>query len=182
MILIVALCACKKKAPEVDPYANVKGTYFSIMQFTQDQWDTYAGMPYTLTKIVTIDGKTDSNFAHVDTMNWGTIFKYFFETDISAHKYLGHYDYTDYDDDDLDAHNYLYTARDRDLFTRKLLIGTDKYTSRIKFIYIETAKSSMWNDETQKLYYAPLKSLQIQQLRKPFIGATKETKIEYRFP
>ena len=180
-VLFTIISSCKKKA-EKDPYADVQGHYFSITQFALDEWNTFSGEPMTLQKTVKVDGKvTDSSYTNTDSLDWTPIFKTFFETDISDRKYLGQYTFTQFDDNQDGTHNFYYEANDKDLLTQKLLITIDQYTNKVKGIYIEKFKKTFGNEITQKLYYKPLKTIQIQTDERPMLGSKKYTIVQYEF-
>ena len=176
----ILLSSCKKKA-ETDPFADVKGNYFSIRQFGIDQWNSFQGAPFLILKTVKINGKTDSSFTNSDTLNWGNIFKVFFETDISDRKYLGEYTFSQFEDPDEGTHNFYYKANDPDEFTQKLLITIDQVNSKVRGVYIETYKKTFFNECKQILYYNPMHTIQIQTDEKPVIGARKYSVVEYTF-
>ncbi len=187
LILVVAvfaifLGACKKKevaATKEDP----NSTYFSIKQYELDQWNTWAGEPFTIVKTVTINKKVDSSYTNSDTISWAPIFRAFAETDISDPKFQGQYNINSFDDPQDGTHNLFYQAKEDndDLFTRKLLITIDEETMRIKGIYIETFKKYFGGEKTEKLYYAPMQTIQIQTDDKPVLGSRKLTVTEWSF-
>jgi hypothetical protein len=178
--LSIIAFGCKQKPQQQDQVTADKGTYFSIKQFVQDQWNTFHGEPITFIKTVTENGKTDSSYVNAYNLEWGEIFKIFFASDISDKKYLNHYDFSMFEDDGTATRNFYYEAKDKDLFTRKLMISADQTNNKIRSIYIETQKDG-WTSYSQKLYYAPMKVIQIQESKKPFIGHIKETVTEYHF-
>ena len=183
---VLLLCSCKKKEDK-KPAEEYNGTYFSINQFALDEWNTFAGEAFVITKTVRVNqGHTDSSFTNSDTINWAPIIHTFLETDISDPKYLGKYKFTQFDDNADDTHNFFYEADDKDLFTQKVLITIDRFRTetsgyKIKGIYIETLKNTAWAEEIQKLYYNPLKTIQIQKDVKPRIGKAKLTVEQYDF-
>jgi hypothetical protein len=180
-LLVILGASCKKK-DATDEYADVQGSYFSINQFILDQWNTFSGEPISIIKTVKVNkGKTDSSFTNSDTLSWAPIFKTFAETDISDRKFLGKYNFTQFDDNQDQTHNFFYQAKDEDLLTQKLLITIDQYNNKVKGIYIETYKKDFGDECTQKLYYAPLKTLQIQTDDKPWLGSKKFTVVQYEF-
>ena len=65
--------------------------------------------------------------------------------------------------------------------SQKLLITIDAYNSRVKGIYIETSKKISLGEYTQKLYYKPMKTIQVQTDNKPFVGENKFTIVQYDF-
>ncbi len=184
--------SCKKK-DEKDPYADVKGSYFSIRQFALDEWKTFRGEPFTIiktTKEVKGDAKkvkdmssakTDSIYTNSDTLNWGSIFEVFFATDISDRKYLGKYTFSQFDDNMEGTRNFYYRANDDDLFTQKLLITIDITNNKVKGLYVETFKKTIWTEIKQNLYYAPMRTVQIQTDEKPSIGSRKYSVLQYYF-
>ncbi len=179
------LCsACSNKTEEnaaADKFKNVKGTYFSLRQFLLDQFHTYHGAPYTFNKYTTTNGVRDSALENIYTVDWGYIFKTFLEADIGYKKFLGKYNFTQFGDDATHTVNFLYEAKDPSLFTQKLQVTADNTTNRIRSIYIETQKSSSFKEETQKLYYSPIKVIQIQQFEKSTGGKSESVMTEYRF-
>lgn len=176
----ILLPACKKKDSS-DPYANIQGNYFSIRQFALDQWNTFEGETFLIQKTVKTDGKTDSTLTRSDTLNWGDIFKVFFETDISDRKFLGQYTFSQFDDNSDETHNFYYKANDPDMFTQKLLITIDQFTNKVKGIYVETYKKTLWDECKQILLYSPMHTIQIQTDDKPVWGARKYTVLQYTF-
>lgn len=72
-------------------------------------------------------------------------------------------------------------AKDADLFTQKLLLTVDQEHMRVKGIYIETFKKTAIDEVTQKLYYSPMKKIQIQWNEKKVLGDKKHTVQEYEF-
>ena len=172
--------SCKKKA-EKSAADSIAGNYFSINQFMLDEWNTYAGQPFMIDKVVKTDEKTDSALTNSDVLDWGSIVKTFSETDISDRKYLGQYKFTQFDDNTDHTHNFFWEALDEELYTQKLLLTIDQFTSKVKGIYVETEKKDAFDDCVQKLYYAPLKTVQIQINDKPVLGSKKYTIITYNF-
>lgn len=180
-ILLFALTSCNApKAKQEQPVAEGPG-YFSVKQFIADQWDIYHGQPFGLQKIVYLDGKTDTSVVSAYDMDWGTLFKTFFETDISDTKYLGRYDFSSFADDATATQNFYYEAKEPELFTRKLQISADDVSHKVRSIYIETAKNGQWSKFSQKLFYIPLKIISVQEFEWAKAGPTKELRVEYRF-
>jgi len=178
-VVAITFSACKKK---LDPYADLKGNYFSINQYALDQWNTFTGEPIMIMKTTRVNsGKADSLLTNSDTLAWAPIFKAFAETDISDRKYLGQYTFTQFDDNQDETHNFYYEANDKDLFTQKLLLSIDQFNNKVKGIYIETIKKDIEGEHTQKLYYAPMKTIQIQTDDSPIIGKKKFTVVQYDF-
>ncbi len=173
---------CKKKKNATDEFADVKGNYFSINQFIVDQWNNFPGPTCVLYKNVRVNGKTtDSSYTNTDKLDWTPIFQTFAATDISDRKFLGKYKFNQFDDPQDQTHNFFYQADDDDLFTQKLLITLDMYNMKVRGIYIEAFKKTATKETTEKLYYAPLKTLQIQTDEKPVFGSRKHTVENYDF-
>lgn len=181
LFTVLSLFSCKKPAEKPAEAIQPEGSYFSIIQFAKDQWDTYRNQPYSLEKVVTMNGKTDTTYLSALNMDWGSILKVFFDTDISDKKYLDRYNFSLFEDDATLTRNFYYEAKEQDLFTRKLQIAADEETNKIRSIYIETSKNGTLNDLNQKLYYVPQKLIQIQEFEKSKTGPDKDIRIEYRF-
>jgi hypothetical protein len=159
--------SCKKKEPQ-DDYSDVKGNYFSIYQYGLDAWNNFGRPPFVIIKTKRVDeGKTDSSYTNSDTISWAPIFNTFFATDISDRKFLGQYNFNQFDDEQDNTHNFFYMAKDPDLYTQKLLITIDKETTKVRGIYIETFEKTTLKETTKKLYYNPMKTIQIQTYTKP---------------
>ncbi len=179
-MLVLGFSSCKED-PEID-YSEVKGSYFSVRQYALDQWNTFSGEPLLIVKTVRVnDGPFDSSYTTGDTLNWGKIFNIFFETEISDRKFLGRYKFSQFDDDQDETHNFFYEALEDDLYTRKLLITIDQYNQRVRGIYIEAVKKSIFDDRIVKLYYKPMKRIQIQTTETPLFGEKVHTVTEYEF-
>ena len=175
------VAGCKKKETK-DEFADIKGNYFSINQFIVDQWNNFDDMPFVIIKSTRVDGKTtDSVITNSDTLNWAQIFNIFSATDISDRKNLGLYNFNQFDDNQDNTHNFFYMAKDNDLFTQKLLITLDQRNMRVKGIYVETYKKTVFDECTQKLYYSPIQNVQIQTDDKPLFGKRKHTVVEWDF-
>lgn len=173
--------SCKNAGKKPETTSADGPGYFSIKQFIADQWDTYRGQPFGLQKIVYIDGKSDTSFVSAYDMDWGTVFKTFFETDISDPKYIDRYQFSSFPDEATMTQNFFYEAKEDDLFTRKLQISADDVSHKVRSIYIETAKNGQWSKFSQKLFYMPLKIISIQEFEWAKTGPTKELRVEYRF-
>ena len=64
-----------------------------------------------------------------------------------------------------------------ELFTRNMQITADQVTNKVKSIYIETNKDG----RVQKLYYAPIRLIQIQEFESSLLGGERNLRLEYRF-
>jgi hypothetical protein len=182
-ILVCSLLffSCKKKEAESPPTSPENGTYFSIRQFAKDQLNSFWEQPFSFEKRETVDGKTDTVLLAGLSMDWGAIFQTFFDADISDKKMIGKYNFEVIKEDATDSKIYDYEAKDPKLFTQKLQIVIDPFTDRIKAIFIETHIDDFWNKKSQKLFYVPLKVIQIQQFESPLIGKDKNYRVEYHF-
>jgi len=184
MLVLTALLflfSCKGEEEQKATANPATGTYFSIKDFTKDQWKTFHGQPFMLHQYVTLNGKTDSTILSALTMKWSLVFKTFFETDISDPKFLEQYDFAMFEESTTETRTFTYTAKKPELFTQKLQIAADMYTNKIRNIFIETQKQTFWNTQTQKLFYSPLRVIQIQEHNDPLIGRQKDLVIEYKF-
>lgn len=175
--LVIAFCvSCTHKDKQTNEQVQGPG-YFSVIDFAKDQFDTYWGQPFGIKKIITLNGKTDSSYFSVFQMEWGSILKAFFDSDIGNIKYVGQYNFSSFEDSTMDTKTYYYEAKDKKLFTRSLQIITNAENDKVKSIYIETKK----NGRVQKLMYLPIKLIQIQEYESSFIGGKKDLHVEYRF-
>jgi hypothetical protein len=181
LCLALFLSACNTKDNIKAPIDVSKGTYFSIKDFTKDQWKTFHGKPYVLQQYITLNGHTDSALLSALTMKWSLVFKTFFEADISDPKFLDHYDFSLFEEPTTQTRTFTYSAIEPNLFTQKLQITADIYSNKIRSIYIETNKETFWNKQTQKLLYSPVHVIQIQQYNDPLIGKKKDLVIRYKF-
>jgi hypothetical protein len=175
------LAACKKSSNTTPSGKKVKGGYYSIQQYARDQFKMNKGIPYGFNKIVTHNGKKDTVVQNIYTVDWPFIFSKFFETDISDKKFLGHYNFSMFDDSATQTRNYFYEAKEDYLPTRKLMIMADLSTQMVKSIYIEYEKKSLLKFESRKLFYIPKKVIQIQEFNKALFRNPEETMTEYDF-
>lgn len=170
--------SCKQKPQEENPNVD---TYFSVKQFLDDQWVNREGIPFTLRKITTFNGITDSSFIGLDSTVWQQIREKFDPTDISKPEFLDQYFYSNYDEDALDLTILHYEAKDKNLFTQKMDVNVDMFNNRVRSIYIETRKKNAIYIKTEKLLYAPDQIIQIQQFEKSIVSPIKEMKVVYLF-
>ncbi len=179
--MAVLFSSCKEDSNTED-FSDIKGNYFSVRQYALDQWNTFYGEPFLIVKTVRVnDGPYDSSYTTSDTLNWGKIFEEFFKTEISDRKYLGKYKFTQFDDKQDDTHNFFYEALEEDLYTRQLLISINMYTKKVKGIYIKAAGNSGMDDREVKLYYKPMKRIQVQVTETPTFGEKVHTVSEWEF-
>ena len=158
-----------------------EGGYFSIIQFAQDQWDTYHGQPFNLTKKVHFNGATDSSLVIATDMEWSPILKVFFETDISDPKFVGRYEFSSFIDRKTTTRNFYYEAKDKKLYTRKLNLMVDYFTDKIKSVYIEAEKDTRLGTKTVKLFYTPMETISIHEIETSKTGESKDLRVVYDF-
>lgn len=176
VLLVFSLAACKKSEEQQAP-TPTEGNYFSITQFADDQFRTYWGQPFTLVHIVRENDDFDSSMVAAKDVDWAKVLQPFFDSDISDPRFLGRYDFSVLNDDVTVSKTYYYEAKEEELFTRSFQIITDPFTNKVKNIFIETRKDG----RVQKLYYTPMRVIQIQQFDKTMLGQQKNVREEYRF-
>jgi len=181
ILFLILLGSCKQDEKTENKVADNNATYFSIKQFVKDQYDIYRGQPFGLVKTVRLNGKVDSSLVTANNMEWGSIFKIFFDTDISDPKFLNEYDFTMFEDDASLTRNFYYEAKSDKLYTKKLQISADVTTNKIRSIFIEASENTRWHGKLRKLFYMPLKVINIQEFERSTPGPDKELIIEYRF-
>jgi hypothetical protein len=177
LLLLLLLSGCRK--PTTDAAVGDNG-YFSIKQFVADQYQTYRGTPFVIEKLMVLNGEKDSAVLNSYNLDWAPILSIFLNTDISHDRFTDQYEAVLFDDG-AGAHVLYYTAKAEKLLTRVFQIRIDAATNRILSLYIETARNSFWNSTTRKLYYVPMKLIQIQEFSRPMMGRKKDLRIEYRF-
>lgn len=186
LVVLICVSCCiasctRKEAKEEEKTPVNGGTYFSIKQFAADQWYNYYGQPYGVIKIAFHNNIPDTTITNSFAMDWGMVLKTFFETDISDRKYLGHYDFSTFNEEITNTRNYYYEAKDANLFTRKLQIMFSAANGRVHTIYIETAKKTGNGTRIQRLMYMPLKLITIQEFDQANPDADNNVRLEYRF-
>ena len=181
LLIFVAACTPAPPSNEEDRPRDGSDSYFSIHAFIRDQWDLHSGQPYTLERILTLNGKRDSTIIHALTTDWASIAKPFFDADISARKYLDRYQFSEFDENMGGSHVFSYDAAEPDLPTRLLLISTDPFNNRVRSLYIEHRQAGFWSGREQKLYYEPGRYISIQEWAHSRLGPDKTVHAEYRF-
>jgi hypothetical protein len=166
-----------------DLVVNDGDTYFSIKQYAADQIQMFAGVPHSLYRITELNGEKDTTIANFLDMDWAPIFQAFSAADIAQQKFVGQYDFSEYDDNTTGSRGLMYTAKPQfsELLTRVLQINTDPTNNRITSIYIETVKKDFWSSTKQKLLYVPLRVMQIQEEKHYLIGKARNLRVDYRF-
>lgn len=156
-------------------------TYFSINQYMRDQYRFMVGQPYSFKKVVVLNDKSDTTEVTMNQVDWLSIIKTFSETDISNPKFLGKYDFSNFDNESSFSSYITYTAKDIDLKVQKLNIEYDVQTNRILSIYIETAKESRFYSQQQKMTYVVGSQIMIQNYEKSLFSDARELNVIYYF-
>lgn len=180
-LLFVAACTPAAPSSEDDRPRDGSDSYFSIHAFIRDQWALHSGQPYTIDRILTLNGERDSSVIQALATDWAALAKPFFEADISARKYLDRYQFSEFDENTSGSHVYSYDAKEPDLPTRLLLISTDPFNGRVRNLYVEHKKGGFWSSREQKLYYEPGRYISIQEWSHSRLGPDKTLHAEYRF-
>lgn len=179
--LSLTLFACKEKQNSTSTEEENTETYFSVTQFLDDQWLNRSGIPYTLQRIATVNGKTDTAFVLLDSLLWQNLRKPFDATDIGKASFLGQYDFQFFEDETTESNNLVYTAKDKQLFMQKMLINADMFNDMIRSVYIETNDTRKGYSRIQKLSYIPDQIIQIQEFEKSSATPEKDLYILYKF-
>lgn len=182
MFMGLLFSACKKNKVNQKAIAAANGeTYFSIRQFAKDQFNTYWEQPFSFQRITKSNEKADTALITTEQMNWEEILAPFFAADIGKTDLVGQYDFTIINEDATVSKIYHYQAKNPELHTQQFQVVTDPFNDRIKSIYIETKEKNWWKETTEKLYYAPLKVIQIQSFESYLVGKSEQKLLEYRF-
>lgn len=179
-ILLILFTACNNKNTQENA-EQAQGSYFSIVDFTIDQWNTHRGEPYGIKKTVYLNGTVDSSFTNAISMPWAPVFKVFFETDISDEKFIGRYDFSAFEETTTVSKSFVYEAKDPKLYTRKMQIVADYFTDKVTSVYIEAEKKDRLGTKSVKLFYEPLRSISIQEIETTKTGERKEMRVLYDF-
>ena len=194
LMLMLSLFACKekqnstsaKKEPESQAGQQVQDTaagdaYFSIKDFFNDQWKTRKGIPYTLLRVVNLNGQIDSSFVDLDSTLWAQLRSPFDAADISDKKYMGQYNFEMFDDESSQSANLNFDAKTPELFLQKMYINADQFSHLVRSVYMETKTARDGYIHNQKLTYIPDNIIQIVEYEKATATPVKNLKIEYRY-
>lgn len=181
LLVLLLPMSCNKTEESEKADIQETGTYFSIIEYVKDQWSTYHGQAFAINKRVYLNGKADSTYTNTLDMDWASVFKTFFNTDIGEKKYIGQYEFSQFRDDATMTNNFYYEAKNDKLYTKKLHIMANYYTDRITSIYIEAEKDTRLGTKTVKLFYVPLDVISIQEEETSRTGEKKDLRIEYDF-
>lgn len=182
ILLSVFLCVACNKPDDTSIQDDEAGdTYFSIVDYAKDHWDTYEGQAYGMIKRVYFNGTEDSAYTNALQMDWAPVLKAFFETDISDRKFLERYNFSSFHDNTTHTNNFFYDAKESGLYTQKLHISANDRNNKIVSIYIEALKDDRLGTKTVKLLYTPLETISIQELETSKTGKRKELRVVYEF-
>jgi hypothetical protein len=181
IVLVSVLAGCTNRATEKQEAAAEEGTYLSLRQYARDLWQTYHNQPITFEKTVRLNGQADTTFENIYQVDWASVFEKFFSAEISDPKFLGRYGFQVFDDESTGLRTYAYEALEPELFTRLMHISVDPVNQKIRSIYIETSSSGDLTYQSRKLYFAPLRVIQIQEREDSRTGPDRELLVQYRF-
>ena len=156
-------------------------TYFSMKDFMLDQISLLKGQPYTLQKILRLNGKRDTSIVALATEDWSPVYAAFREAEIGIPKFTGRYNFTQFHEDITRTEQFVYEAQEEKLPVRRLMIAINDENAKVTSILAEMEKSNFWGGEKKRLYYAPLKVILIQEDATAKVGADKTFSVEYRF-
>src|SRR5690606_15068879 len=101
--------------------------------------------------------------------------------DIGDPKFLKKYRYSMFEDKDLDLIYLNYEALEPQLLTRKLTIGVDIFTGRVRSVYVETLHANKIYQWEQKLSFVPKKLIQIVESERSLTTDDAELNVAYHF-
>ena len=139
------------------------------------------GQPYTLERTTVLNGIRDTGIVTINDVPWGSIMKDFLAADIGDPKFLGQYEVSSFVEANTNTDQIVYEATDPRLFTRLFTVALNHETKRPVSIFAETSRGNAWSRREQKLYYAPLKIIQIQEFVASRVGPDKTSRVEYKF-
>jgi hypothetical protein len=188
----LSLFACKEKQKSSSveektvPVERMKvedttQTYFSIKDYFNDQWKSREGNPYTLLRLQTVNGKTDSAFKLLTNELWAALRAPFDAADISDKKFLGYYKFDSFIDETTETTHYYYESISPDLYLQKMDISADQYNNRVRSVYLETRRVENGRHISQKLQYIPDRLFQVQQFEKTEGQKEQNSNLEYRY-
>src|SRR5690606_6236327 len=174
--------SCKNKLQEKDENEPLSGPgYFSINQYIQDHWSTYEGQPFSIDYVKRKDGHSDTTHTNAYEVNWGKIIQSFVQTDIGDLKYVGHYNFENFVDSPTSTCVFIYTAIESTLKTRKLMITTDMFSSKILNLFIEWQDEGNMKSVYKKLFYSPIHLINITTDIRKAIGKDESINESYIF-
>lgn len=182
LALIFASCAPAPPSTEDDRPRDGSDSYFPLTYFIREQYALYFGEPFTVERILSLNGKRDSSTVRAATADWAAITRPFFAADISPKRFIGRYEYSQFDDLATSQRIRSYEAKEPGLRTRQLLVNTDlEHDHLVRSIFIATREESFWSTREQKLYYMPGRNISIGETTRSRLGPDKDMHAEYRF-
>jgi hypothetical protein len=175
------LVSCRADKNKIVKDTVLKGNYYSVKQFFQDQWNSFAGQPYSLYKITEDAKGIDTQMVSALDLNWRSIAVQFWDTDISDSSFRSKYEVNTFQDPSMQTMTLYYEAKDEQLVTQVLQVVVDLLNKKIKSIYITANKTRNGLHLVQKLLYKPLKTIQIQEELYLPSGVTQKSTTSYIF-
>jgi len=185
LLIACLLTGCRLIGDKLNPPVleeNKEDLYFSVKDFLDDQWKNRENQPYTLTRIIMLNDRSDTAFVAWDSAFFATIRVPFDAADIGKREFLGKYNFSVTEDNISGAYNLTYEANLPELTTRKLIIAMDRYNQRVRSVYIETIEDNQLHYRSQKLLYIPDRTIQIQEFEKTNVSNSKNLTVTYKFP
>ena len=180
--LFLAACSSAPPSSEDDRPRDGSDSYFPLTYYIREQYALYFGEPFIMERILTLKGERDSSVVRAATADWAAIAQPFFTADISPKRFIGRYEYSEFDDLATSQRIRSYEAKEAGLRTRQLLVNTDLENDRlVRSIFIATRENSFWNTREQKLYYLPGRYISIGETVRSRLGPDKNLRAEYRF-
>lgn len=185
--ILLAVCsaffACSPKAAKPAGTGSADSTtHYSVKNYIRGQILAMYGQPIVVERKIVHGNLADSSFIPISETDWDEVLPIVASSDISDPQFTGSYEFNVADENITGSRILTYSAKRPDLFTQTFQINTDPLNFKVKSIYIETRRSGFWSKISQKILYTPFSILQIQETNDPLIGATKNTRLEYRFP
>lgn len=191
-VLCLTLFACKEKQnsasteEKTTPVVPLKvedtsQSYFSIRDYLNEQWNLKKENPYTLLKVVVVDGKKDSSFVPFDSATWFTMTAPFYAADISDKKYLGWYRFDNFRDEEAEEVHLHYEAISPDSTMQKMDIAANQYSGMVNLVYMETRQKSNDVSISRKMQYRRDDIIQIIEFEKAAGKPAVNRRIEYKF-
>jgi hypothetical protein len=175
------LVSCRTDKNKIVKDTVLKGNYYSVKQFFQDQWNSFEGQPYSLYKITEDAKGIDTQMVSALDLNWRSIALLFWYTDISDSSFRSKYEVNTFQDLSMQTMTLYYEAKDEQLVTQVLQVVVDLLNKKIKSIYITANKTQNGLHLVQKLLYKPLKTIQIQEELYLPSGVTQKSTTSYIF-
>lgn len=180
-LLFAAACAPAPPSTEDDRPRDGSDSYFPLTYYIREQYALYFGEPFMVERILTLNGKRDSSLIRAGDADWAAIVQPFFTADISPKRFVGKYEYSQFDDLATSQRIRSYEAKEPGLRTRQLLVNTDLENDHlVRSVFIATREESFWSTREQKLYYMPGRHISISETTRSRLGPDKDLHAEYR--